>query len=143
MQIPHQFVMNVIRKDSSLLIVHNSEISKYALVGLVGTSVHYMVMATLISIFSVGLILSSTSGAIAGALVNYLLNYFYTFQSHKRHQYAVMIFWLVAAFGWSINAILLMFSENVLNINIIPAQITTTFIVFLLTCFMNRLWTFN
>ncbi len=118
------------------------ELSKYGVVGLIGTAVHYTIMAILIRGFSVEVVLSSTSGAMAGALVNYVLNYFYTFRSDKHHHEAMVKFWLIASLGWGLNAGILAVNEYLLGINVILAQLTATAVVFVVTFFLNRRWTF-
>ncbi len=118
------------------------EMGKYGIVGLIGTAVHYTTMAILIRVFSFEVVLASTCGAIAGALVNYVLNYFYTFRSKKDHRDAIVKFWLIAAIGWGINAGILAMNEYLVGINVIPAQLTATVVVFVVTFLMNRRWTF-
>ena len=118
------------------------QMSKYGVVGLIGTAVHYTLMAILIRGLSAEVVLASTLGAIAGALVNYVLNYFYTFRSDRHHHEAIVRFWIIASIGWGINAGILAINEYLLGMHVILAQLTATAVVFVITFFMNRRWTF-
>ncbi len=119
------------------------QLSKYGLVGAVGTGVQYALMALLLWQMMDDAVLASTLGAVAGAFVNYLLNYFYTFRSDKGHVEALIKFWIVAIVGWSVNAGVLAFGISALGLPVIPAQLIATAMVFFLTFVLNRMWTFS
>jgi len=118
------------------------ELKKYGIVGIAGTSAHYALMAILINFFWVDVVLATTIGAIFGALINYALNYSYTFKSEVQHHKAMAAFWLIASIGWGVNAGIMAFNEYVVGFNVIFAQLTATTIVFFITFLMNRRWTF-
>ncbi len=118
------------------------QLSRYGLVGAVGTAVHYALMAALLWTLTEDAVLASTAGAVAGALVNYVLNYFYTFRSDKHHLEAIVKFWIVAAIGWGVNGAVLALGIDTLGLPIIPAQLVATGVVFFLTFGLNRIWTF-
>lgn len=120
----------------------STDLARYGAAGVVGTVVHYVILAVLLWSTSLGVVFASTCGAVTGAVVNYLLNYFYTFSSARDHAEAFPKFWLVAAIGWAINAGVLALGVNLLRAPIIPSQLGATGIAFLVTFFVNRRWTF-
>lgn len=118
------------------------ELARYGSAGLIGTAVHYVILAELLKRTGFGVVFASTCGALAGTIVNYILHYFYTFRSRKDHRATFAKFWLIAEIGWGINAGLLFFNVQLFQIATIPAQLTTTAVTFLFSFVMNRRWTF-
>lgn len=83
-----------------------AQFCKYGLTGGCGTVVHY-VWLVLLSDFAPGVapIRLVLSGAFAGAVVNYLLNYRFTFASARRHLFALPRFLLLSGFNASASAL--------------------------------------
>ncbi|VAW63699.1 hypothetical protein MNBD_GAMMA11-1492 [hydrothermal vent metagenome] len=128
-----------------LIILQRSliaELSRYGLVGLTGTAVHYLIMAGLLYFSISDVVFATSAGATSGALINYILNYFYTFRSNKRHGEAIMKFWLIAALGVGINAGIMALNKYISNFSVIPVQLAATATVFVITFWINRRWTF-
>ena len=117
------------------------QLSRYGVVGAVGTAVHYALMAGLLWTLTEDAVLASTAGAVAGAVVNYVLNYVYTFRSDKPHLEAIVKFWIVAAIGWGLNGAVLMLATDGLGLPVVPGQLAATGVVFFLTFGLNRIWT--
>jgi putative flippase GtrA len=69
---------------------------KFSAVGALGTLAHYSVLVSLVQLLSVNVLVASSTGAIVGALVNYFLNYKWTFNSNKRHSEAMAKFFVTA-----------------------------------------------
>jgi len=118
------------------------DLTKYLLVSVFGTLVHYGLMMTLIRQFSAGVLPASTAGAMTGALIIYLLNYFCTFHSRKRHLESVSRFFLVAALGLVINGLVLKAMLGWLGGHYLIAQCLATVAVFGFSFTINRAWTF-
>ena len=78
-----------------------------------------------------------------GALVNYFLNYYFTFQSNRRHAEAFVQFYVVAGVGFLFNALFMWLLADVLGIYYLLAQLVTTGIVLLWNFWLNRTWTFR
>ena len=55
----------------------------YACVGAIGTAVQYALLVIAVSVFGVLPVITSTVGAVFGAITNYVLNYRFTFSSSK------------------------------------------------------------
>lgn len=112
---------------------------RFATVGAIGTSVHYVILWGLVTA-GVAVLLASTIGAIGGALINYILNYRYTFNSKVAHRSALVKFFAVALIGLLLN-LLIMASLTQLHYYI--AQIIATFFVLVWNYIANLLWTFK
>lgn len=118
------------------------QVLRYAAVGACGTGLHYLVMWGLIRTVGAAPVAASTIGACCGAAANYGLNYRFTFRSQRGHQHAAPRFFLVAAFGLGLNALLLGFALHALGLPILWGQLTATASVLAFTYLANRSLTF-
>jgi len=116
---------------------------KFAGVGAIGTSGHYLTLIILVQAVGISPVIASTGGFVVGALINYVLNYVYTFASDKGHAEAIVKFFAVAALGAGLNATIMYIGANIVHIHYLLAQIAATGIVVFITFLLNRLWTFS
>ena len=56
---------------------------RYAGAGAIGTALHYAMLIGLVQLARIDAVVASTAGAIAGAIVNYVLNHRFTFASDR------------------------------------------------------------
>ena len=68
---------------------------------------------------------------VVGAIINYILNYHFTFQSDKRHREALTKFLIVATIGAGINGGIMYLGVENTNINYLAVQIFATGVVLL------------
>lgn len=115
----------------------------YACVGAMGTVVQFALLAALVSSHALGAVAASCIGAVAGALVNYLLNYRFTFRSDKAHRAAAPRFFLVAAAGVALTSVLMTVFTHALRLPWLVAQCFTTACVLALTYTINSAWAFR
>ena len=118
------------------------DLTKYLSASVMGTFAHYSLMMILIRGGAVSVLLASTVGAITGALIIYLFNYFYTFRSQKGHLESVSKFFMVAALGLGMNGVVLKAALVYLDWHYLVAQCLATTAVFGLSFTINRAWTF-
>ena len=130
----------MIRKTHNPLL---AQFLRFSGVGVIGTAAHYLTLITLVELGSINTVVASSCGAIVGALVNYILNYHYTFRSDKRHHEAMVKFFVIAGIGFVCNGLLMALLAEYLGINYLIAQVITTGIVLLWNFIGNRLWTFR
>ena len=116
---------------------------KFSAVGALGTLAHYSVLIFLVQLLSVNVLVASSIGAVVGALVNYFLNYKWTFNSNKRHSEAMVKFFAVAVVGFIMNGLFMMLFTEVLIFHYLIAQIITTGIVLFWNFLANHYWTFD
>jgi putative flippase GtrA len=115
----------------------------YACVGAAGTGVQYLLLAALVSTHSLGPAVASGLGAVAGALVNYLLNCRFTFRSTGEHRTTAPRFLIVAAAGVGFNSALMDLLADRLRVPWMAAQLITTACVLALTYSANSVWSFR
>ena len=113
----------------------------FATVGVVGTAAHYLVLYQLVESYGIDPVTASGCGAIAGLIVNYLLNYILTFKSQQSHLKAFPKFALIAGIGFSLNLGLMTLLTP--HFYYLYAQIVTTLLVLIWNFLGNSLWTFR
>lgn len=116
---------------------------KFLGVGSVSAIGHYGLLIGLVSGFGFDPVLSSAAGAFVGALINYALNYRFTFKSSQQHSETVSRFALIALLGLGLNTFLMWLGVDVLALHYLLAQILTTMLVIIWSFAGNRLWTFR
>jgi putative flippase GtrA len=127
--------------EVSRLSVLTRQFLNYAGVGAVGTAGHY---AAYIALVNAGLSVAASSalGFVVGALINYWLNYRYTFKSNQPHRHAIAKFFSVALVGLLLNT-LIVFTLDRLQWHYLLSQAAATIIVLVWNFAANRRWTFG
>ncbi len=114
----------------------------FAGIGAIGTIGHYTTLIILVQFWMVDPVVASSIGFVVGAIINYILNYHFTFQSDKRHSEALVKFLIVATIGAGINGFIMYIGVENTSINYLLIQIFATVIVLLWNFIVNKLWTF-
>ena len=117
--------------------------ARFASMGAIGTAAHYIVLTLLVTGMRTDPVIASTYGFIVGALVNYCLNYRYTFRSSKPHLEAIVKFFSVASLGLLINGLLMGLLTARLTVYYLAAQVVATLTVLIWNFAANTLWTFS
>jgi len=115
----------------------------FSMVGVVGTSGHYATLILLVEAMHQNPVLASTLGFLVGAIINYILNYHYTFQSNKPHREALVKFLIVATIGACINTGLMYVLIESIRLQYIIAQLLATGAVLVWNFVANKYWTFQ
>jgi putative flippase GtrA len=115
----------------------------YTCVGAAGTAAQYVLLAVLVSTGALGAVAASCLGAAAGAVVNYFLNYRFTFRSDNAHRVVAPRFFIVAAAGIVLTSVLMTFFTHALRLPWLVAQCMTTGCVLALTYSINSAWAFR
>ena len=116
---------------------------RFAAVGLSGTAVQYLTLWLGTGFFFIPAAAASGLGYILGSLVNYVLNYFFTFKSEKSHKETASKYFSVLGVGWCINVGLMSLMVHHLGWNIWLAQCLTTGIALLWHFAGSRWWAFR
>ena len=127
------------------LVFYNRQVREflfYAAIGGVGTVFHYIVLISLVELYLFKPLLASFLGFIIGALVNYLLNYYFVFSSNRSHRVTLPKFMLVAAIGGGGNILLFAFLVKYTALHYLLNQIICTLLLLLCTYSFNKKWTF-
>ena len=112
-------------------------------VGMASAVGHYGLLIALVQGLGVEPVRASAAGALLGALINYALNYRYTFSSRKRHRESLSKFALVAAVGLALNCAFMWLGVELLQVHYLISQLATTVLVMLWSFGANRCWTFK
>lgn len=116
---------------------------RFAAVGLSGTAVQYSVLWAGVELFGVSAAAASGLGYMLGAVVNYTLNYFFTFQSAKSHGEAAAKYFTLLGIGWCMNTGLVWFLAQQLGWNYWLAQVLATGIGLVWNFSGSRWWAFK
>ena len=115
----------------------------FAGIGAIGTLGHFSILVVLVQLWTIDPVIASCLGFIVGALINYILNYHFTFQSNKGHTEALAKFLIVAVVGAGINATIMYNGVKNTDINYLIVQVFATSVVLLWNFAINKLWTFT
>ncbi len=115
----------------------------FAAIGAVGTAVQYAVLMALVRGSGVYAVTASAVGFVAGALMNYTLNYRFTFRSRKCHREAMAKFFSVALIGLGFNTLVMGLAMNFAGLHYLASQLAATGLVLLWNFAGNRYWTFR
>lgn len=115
----------------------------FAICGAFGTAAQYGVLIALVSGFGVGSVRASSAGFVLGAVINYVLNYRYTFASSGPHLATGTKFMVVALLGAGINAAIMAALTHGLQLHYLASQLIATAVVLCWNFLANRIWTFR
>jgi len=104
------------------------QIKKFLLTGGGATICHLGMMWFLVW-FGFNATLSSSVGVIIGAVVNYIFQYHYTFESDTKHSKSIRNYLITVMLSFVSNLILFMFFHEFLKINVLFSQLLTSAMV--------------
>ncbi|MEO1173039.1 MAG: GtrA family protein [Myxococcota bacterium] len=114
---------------------------KYGLAGGVGTVFHYALLLLLTQLSVLSPPWAATVGAFGGALLNYVLNYNFTFGSEQAHSKTFPKFFAVSLLGMVASG-LGVAAGTALGVHYLVSQLVCTGLVLVVGFFLNRFWTF-
>lgn len=118
-------------------------IATFGIVGAIGTLVHYSALVLLVETGLLDPVAATTVGFALGAIMNYLLNYRYTFNSTKAHRDSGPKFASIAIATGLLNTFIVHAGVDSLGFNYLLVQVVATATVFILNFVLNSLWTFR
>ena len=121
---------------------HFTRFIRFAAVGGVATAIQYALLILLVRGFGMAPTLASSIGFVLSAVVNYLLNYRFTFQSDRPHGSAAAKFGLLAGTGLLINAASMHLMIGA-GVQYLIAQVCATGSVLFWNFIGNSFWTFG
>lgn len=114
----------------------------FAMVGAVGTAVQYLLLIALVQLAAWPAVPAAAVGFAGGALVNYALNYRYTFDSRAPHRDTLMKFLSVALAGALLSTAVMWVGTEAFAVHYLLAQVAATALVLVFNFTVNKLWTF-
>jgi putative flippase GtrA len=115
---------------------------RFCLVGSAGTAVHYSALIAIVNLRGTP-VAGSAVGFVLGALVNYMLNYHYTFYSAKPYPETLLKFFIIACIGLALNTVTMGILIGLLHLHYFISQLLATAGVVLWNFAMNARWTFR
>jgi putative flippase GtrA len=112
-------------------------------VGCLSAVGHYGLLMALVQCAGITPVNAAFAGATMGALINYLLNFRYTFCSHASHVGTIPKFVIVALISILANQALIWVLITRLAMYYLFAQLLTTAILLLCSFAAGRYWTFR
>ena len=105
------------------------QFTRFSGVGFVTAIGHYGLLIALVKGAGVNPVTASAAGALLGAVINYSLNYHFTFGSNKRHRDAILKFGVVATIGLLLNTFFMWAGIAILGMHFMLSQILATGLV--------------
>lgn len=115
---------------------------RYCMTGGLGTAAQYIILIAGVQVVDMPVMFSSL-GAIAGAVINYFVNYHYTFKSRQSHLRTMHRFFGVALIGFLLNSVIMGICIHRLRLHYLLAQCLSTGIVLIWGFAVNLVWTFQ
>lgn len=134
---------NVLPCTGSHICVVFIKFLRFVGVGTLATAIQYVILIVLVRLEVSSPTIASATGFMISGIINYLLNYHFTFRSQRAHIQAASRFAAVAAMGLILNTGVMALGVNVLLIHYLAVQIVATAIVLLWNFFGNYLWSFR
>ena len=116
---------------------------RYTGAGGIGTVCHFLVLTLSVEFLALKPSIGTVVGALAGASVNYWLNYHLTFSSNQQHRQTLPRFLAVAALGVGLSAITMELVAVEAGQHYLVGQIVATLVVLIVGFGLNKLWTFG
>ncbi|MGH8547000.1 MAG: GtrA family protein [Methylococcales bacterium] len=116
---------------------------QFAGIGVIGTAAHFSSLILLVRLLDVQAVIASGFGFVMGALVNYFLNYAFTFRSNKKHTEALVKFFAVALIGLAFNSAIMAITTTIFKLHYLLGQVIATGSVLIWNFIGNRFWTFQ
>lgn len=129
--------------DLILVFSRVSQIGKFLLTGGLSTGAQYLTIAGIISSLTLPASVASGLGYIVGSVVNYTLNYVYTFSSSVAHQKALVRFYSMVVIGWAINTGLVLVLVDISQLSMWPAQVFSTLCVLVWNFLVSKFFVFK
>jgi putative flippase GtrA len=101
---------------------------RFLVSGGIATAVHLLTLWGLINL-QVEAVLASSIGAFLGAIVNYFLQYFFTFKTKRKHKQALLAYIPMVLVSWLLNLALFYSLYGGLLPDPLMAQVVTTGVV--------------
>ena len=115
----------------------------FLMVGGLSTAAQYALLTSLVHLAGVAPVPASVCGYALGAIVNYVLNYQFTFRSSASHGVALLRFIAMAGAGMGLNTGIVWTAVHPLGINYLVAQVFATGVVLVFNFTVGKLWTFR
>lgn len=116
---------------------------KFLSVGAIATAIQYALLIIQVEVLSVSSVVASFIAYSLSSVVNYLMNYYFTFGSTAKHLQSSAKFVLVAVIGLVVNTVLMYALIEIAGVHYLFAQIISTLIVLVWNYLAHKHWTYR
>ena len=116
---------------------------RFLLAGAAATMLQYLVLITLVELASANAVWASATGFVSGAILNYAINYKYTYDSDLPHSSSFPKFAVTAAIGLTINTTSMYVLFEKAQIFYVVSQILATILTLIWNFIVNTFWSFR
>ena len=116
---------------------------KFLSVGAIATAIQYALLVIQVEVLSVSSVVASFIAYSLSSVVNYLMNYYFTFGSTAKHLQSSAKFVLVAVIGLVVNTVLMYALIEIAGVHYLFAQIISTLIVLVWNYLAHKHWTYR
>ncbi len=117
--------------------------SSFLVVGAICTTLQYVILVALVQTTGASATLASTIGFAASGVLNYALNYRFTYRATTPHGTSFPRFVAVALAGLALNATIVYAGTEVAGVHYLLAQLAATGAVLFWSFFVNLKWSFS
>jgi len=114
---------------------------KFLIVGGIATGTQFVLLILFVELISIDEVAASAAAYGCAAIVNYFLNYYFTFNSNKSHKTAFAQFIIVAAIGLGINTLSFTLFNRILHYFL--AQIMATLLTLISNFILHKYWIYK
>ena len=111
---------------------------RYCLVGGVAAGLHFLVLILLVELTDMAPIIATSIGFVLGVILNYVLQYYWTFSANGPHGPKLFKFTCIALFALAINGGVFWLANSVAGIPYLPSQVIATGLVVGINFQLNR-----
>lgn len=120
-----------------------AQLIRFLLTGGLATALQYLVLAVSMDGLGWSAALASGTGYLAGSVLSYVMNYFFTFASNRSHVQAAPRFYVMVAVGWGLNTVVMALLADGLDWNPWLSQLIATFLALIWNFVAARIWVFK
>jgi putative flippase GtrA len=120
----------------------DTRLYRFVLAGGAATLTTYLVLIAGVEAFNLPAVAASALGYALGIVVNYVLNYRFTFNARQRHTSVFPKFLAVMLIGMLANAAIMAAGVELLGLHYVLAQFLAIAVVLSWSYTANRLWSF-
>jgi len=122
--------------------LYEHPIFRYLVSGGTGAVIHFSILAALVAWFGVNAVLATTIGFIIGSMVNYTLQYHWTFAADGPHHVMLTRYALVTTATMLLNGQLFWLLNSRFGMHYLLAQFIVTGIIVAVNFLINKHYTF-
>jgi putative flippase GtrA len=115
---------------------------RYCAVGVVAAALHFAVLVVLVELFAAVPTFASATGFCAAVLLNYWLQYRWTFRADGSHGIMFPLFALIAVLALGVNTVVFWACNVVATLPYLLAQVIATGTVVVVNFYLNRRFVF-